>query len=167
VPKLSERRGDVQLLSGYFIERTKRKLGLSQLKIDSSAMRYLERYDWPGNVRELEHVISRAALKAKARQKSSAIVVINPGDLGNLVNESNSFNEAIIEKDETLSNIEPAMADINLKEATDHFQRQLIISVLKQEQSNWAATARKLKTDRANLNRLAKRLNIKVIKKVI
>jgi len=167
VPKLSERRGDAQLLSGYFIERTKRKLGLSQLKIDSSAMRYLERYDWPGNVRELEHVISRAALKAKARQKSSAIVVINPGDLGNLVNESNSFNEAIIEKDETLSNIEPAMADINLKEATDHFQRQLIISVLKQEQSNWAATARKLKTDRANLNRLAKRLNIKVIKKVI
>ena len=46
---------------------------------------------------------------------------------------------------------------INLREATEHFQRELITNTLKEENSNWAAAARRLNTDRANLNRIAKR----------
>jgi anaerobic nitric oxide reductase transcription regulator len=167
VPKLAERRGDVQLLSGYFIERTKRKLGLIQLKIDSAAMLCLERYDWPGNVRELEHIISRAALKSKARERSTAVVVISTGDLGTLVNENKNVDDSTNEEAYVVSNNMLAMPDISLKVATDSFQRKLIITALEQEKSNWAAAARRLNTDRANLNRLAKRLNIKIIKNVI
>ena len=166
VPRLVERSGDVQLLSGFFIEQTKRKLGLKQLKINSAAIHYLEGYDWPGNVRELEHVISRAALKAKAKQKSAAIIVIGVNDLGALVSES-SINLEDKTNIEPSSAIEPILLDRSLKEATNHFQRQLIITVLEQEHSNWAAAARRLNTDRANLNRLAKRLSIKVVKQVI
>ncbi|NQZ83208.1 MAG: nitric oxide reductase transcription regulator, partial [Colwellia sp.] len=166
VPRLVERSGDVQLLSGFFIEQTKRKLGLKQLKINSAAIHYLEGYDWPGNVRELEHVISRAALKAKAKQKSAAIIVIGVNDLGALVSES-SINLEDKTNIEPSSAIEPILLDRSLKEATNHFQRQLIITVLEQEHSNWAAAARRLNTDRANLNRLAKRLNIKVVKQVV
>jgi anaerobic nitric oxide reductase transcription regulator len=165
VPKLQERVGDVQVLSGYFVEQTRRKLGLGQLKITAEAVSHLEQYNWPGNVRELEYVISRAVLKARARQKDRAIIAIEKQDCGSLVNlQLNDINnQHIIEK--SAGKISEA-GFLNLRDETEQFQRQLIRNVLTEEQGNWAATARRLSTDRANLNRIAKRLNIKVVKSI-
>jgi len=163
VPQLHERAGDIELLSGYFVENTKQKLGISQLKITKEGIAHLEQYSWPGNVRELEHVISRAALKARARQMEKKIIAIESADCGSLSmapNEKTLFtNEYVAEKSDS-----PA---INLREETDRFQRNLIRKALTQEGGNWAAAARTLSTDRANLNRISKRLNIQVIKSVI
>ena len=58
-------------------------------------------------------------------------------------------------------------ANLNLKGETESFQKQLISRILTEEEGNWAAAARRLSTDRANLNRIAKRLNIKVVKSVL
>jgi len=166
VPKLSERVGDVQLLSGYFVEQTRRKLGISQLKITEQAIVHLSQYNWPGNVRELEHVISRATLKARARQRGKAIIAIEQSDCGSLV--AVGSNQRLTSKSKEVSTEESvASTNLPLKEETENFQRQLISRVLKEEDSNWAAAARRLSTDRANLNRIAKRLNIKVVKSVI
>ena len=163
MPELQKRVGDVQLLSGYFVEHTRQKLGIPQLKITADAITHLEQYSWPGNVRELEHVISRAALKAKARQMDRKIISIESADCGSL---SMNKNEKL-----TATNAPVLMssefATINLREETDRFQRQLIRQTLTQEDGNWAAAARKLSMDRANLNRIAKRLNIQVVKTVI
>ena len=49
----------------------------------------------------------------------------------------------------------------NLRDATEHFQRQMIRQALETHQHNWAASARALETDVANLHRLAKRLGLK------
>jgi anaerobic nitric oxide reductase transcription regulator len=49
----------------------------------------------------------------------------------------------------------------NLREATDNFQRTAIRQALEQSQYNWAASARLLEMDVANLHRLAKRLGLK------
>lgn len=170
VPKLQERVGDVQVLSGYFVEQTRRKLGLGQLKITAEAVYHLEQYNWPGNVRELEHVISRAALKARARQKDKAIIAIEKPDCGSLVNlQLNDLNNQHIVSASSDKNTEKVTEAtlLNLRDETEQFQRQLIRGVLTEEDGNWAATARRLSTDRANLNRIAKRLDIKVIKRVI
>jgi anaerobic nitric oxide reductase transcription regulator len=163
VPQLHERVGDVQLLSGYFVEHTKQKLGITQLKITDEAINHLEQYSWPGNVRELEHVISRAALKARARQMDKKIIAIESTDCGSLTISSNGKSSQISLP--VLVNSE--IATTNLRDETDRFQRQLIKQRLTQEGGNWAAAARKLSTDRANLNRIAKRLNIQVVKSVI
>jgi anaerobic nitric oxide reductase transcription regulator len=163
VPQLQERVGDVQLLSGYFVEQTKQKLGITQLKITADAISHLEKYSWPGNVRELEHVISRAALKARARQKHKAIIAIERNDCGSL---SNTLNEKYSPINEPVQE-NKVTTNISLREETEHFQRQLIRKILTQEGGNWAAAARNLSTDRANLNRIAKRLNIQVIKSVV
>ncbi|SFD33238.1 nitric oxide reductase transcriptional regulator NorR [Pseudoalteromonas denitrificans] len=163
VPALNERYGDVQLLAGYFVGKVGRKLGLNQLKIDSGAVSYLNEYNWPGNVRELEHVISRAALKARARQKNKAIISIEKEDCGSLI--TTQLQDKLVSPHET--QVIQNKIQVNLREATDDFQRALIKNALSEENGNWAATARRLQTDRANLNRVAKRLNIKVIKSVI
>jgi len=163
VPQLHERAGDVQLLSGYFVEQTKQKLAISQLKITPQAIAHLEEYHWPGNVRELEHVISRAALKARSRQQHKTIIAIERTDCGTLSTVLNEKTSQIQEP--VLEDI--AAANINLREETERFQRQLIRKTLSQEGGNWAAAARRLSTDRANLNRIAKRLKIQVVKSVI
>jgi anaerobic nitric oxide reductase transcription regulator len=54
--------------------------------------------------------------------------------------------------------------ELGIKLATENFQRQLISHALTQHDGNWSAAARELKTDRANLSRMAKRLGIRIIK---
>ena len=173
VPALREREGDVTMLAGYFIEQIRRKLGIRQLTIDASAISILNRYDWPGNVRELEHVIGRAALRAR-RRGNQAIVRIGLRHIEQLVDSvgssqdklsssaSNGLNADLL----TSGLVVEKGASIGLKLETETFQRQLITRVLSQEAGNWSAAAKRLQTDRANLSRLAKRLGISVIKAV-
>ena len=166
VPRLYERVGDVQLLAGYFVEQTRRKLGISQLKITEQAIVHLTQYDWPGNVRELEHVVSRATLKARARQRGKAIIAIEPEDCGSL--QAVGVDQPIeLIAENGFSSTTDKRAILPLKAETENFQKQLISRILKEEDGNWAAAARRLSTDRANLNRIAKRLNIKVVKSVV
>jgi len=67
LPLLRERRGDIPLLIGYFIDIFNKKLGKNIEGLSSEAMPILMAYSWPGNVRELENLIERAMLLAKGR----------------------------------------------------------------------------------------------------
>jgi anaerobic nitric oxide reductase transcription regulator len=182
VPALRERDNDVALLAGYFIEQIRRKLGVQQIKLAANVTRYLKLYDWPGNVRELEHTINRAALKAKnspsPAQINNGIVTIELSHIGPLLTGLDStaesgFSEASIVQpantEAKLTNdsvVNRIAIDPGIKLATENFQRQLITNALEQNHGNWSAAARQLKTDRANLNRMAKRLGIRIIKTV-
>ncbi|MDE1347273.1 nitric oxide reductase transcriptional regulator NorR [Vibrio aestuarianus] len=161
VPSLRERDGDVTLLAGYFLEQARRKLGIVQLKIDPLALESLLHYFWPGNVRELEHVINRAALKARAKKTASNLVTVTCHDIGELDNgiSFNTSNEQISQTEEANINWR-----IGLREATDEFQRKVISEALTRADFNWAEAGRQLQIDRANLTRLAKRLGISVTK---
>lgn len=162
VPALRERNGDIVLLAGYFLEQARRKLGIVQIKLGKDAQLLLSRYNWPGNVRELEHVINRAALKARARGQGGKLITVSVEDIGQLqsTQESNALtqiNQAHLAPEFELSR--------GLRESTEEYQRHMIITALTQADFNWAKAARQLKTDRANLTRLAKRLGIEVTKK--
>ena len=54
----------------------------------------------------------------------------------------------------------PALPEGGLRPAVQAYERQLIEHSLARHQGNWAAAARALQLDRANLHRLAKRLGI-------
>jgi DNA-binding NtrC family response regulator len=58
IPPLRERRQDVPLLVGVFLERLSRVAGRN-LAVSDDVMKMLVAYDWPGNVRELENCIER------------------------------------------------------------------------------------------------------------
>ncbi len=174
VPSLYERTGDIAVLSGYFVEQARCQLGVGQLTISAEAMAYLEQYHWPGNVRELEHVVSRAALKARARQRDKSIVVIAVVDCGLLdaphsepLSHSSSPDSLLNNTLQTQAAPSACAPAINLRQATEQFQRQLITQALAQAKGNWAAAARQLGTDRANVMRMAKRLGIQVVKTVV
>ena len=174
VPPLRQRKQDIVLLSGYFVELMRRKLGLQQIKFSADVIPYLNRYDWPGNIRELEHCINRAALKARSRSSvNEAIIAINRSDIGLLQTdgEIQADNELATATDINTNNnapadVTPEVAVDNLKQATEQFQRRCILQALESNNGNWAAAARQLDMDRANLSRLAKRLDIQVIRSV-
>jgi two-component system nitrogen regulation response regulator GlnG len=62
LPPLRQRRGDIAMLIGYFIEKINREMGLQISGISPEAQKALEDYSWPGNVRELENTLIRAAV---------------------------------------------------------------------------------------------------------
>jgi len=62
LPPLKQRRGDIPLLIGYFIDLFNKKLKKNIEGLSSEAMSILMAYSWPGNVRELENIIERAVL---------------------------------------------------------------------------------------------------------
>ncbi len=64
LPPLRERRGDISLLIGYFIEKINREMGIQISAVSQSAQQLLEEHAWPGNVRELENTLIRAAVLA-------------------------------------------------------------------------------------------------------
>lgn len=171
VPALRQRGRDVVLLAGFFLELMRRKLGLQQIKFASDVMPWLQQYDWPGNVRELEHCISRAALRARSRQHQ-AIIVIGRSDIGELHSSQptdrspTDRSPTVQETDATSGKLATADTHTSLKLATEDFQRRLIIQTLQQNNHNWAASARQLQTDRANLTRLAKRLGLAVTRQL-
>jgi anaerobic nitric oxide reductase transcription regulator len=176
VPPLRQRADDITLLAGYFLELARRKLGIIQLKMAPEALNYLMRYRWPGNVRELEHVINRAALKARANGTSNPITTLTIDDIGllqsgairgNTSPEHNSTGEENHSDHEHNGKIGSPFEheqDLGLKEATDQFQRKLVSEALIAADYNWAQAGRRLKIDRANLTRLAKRLGVNVVK---
>ena len=74
LPPLRDRRGDIPLLFGYFIDVFNKKLNKNIQGPSSKTMPLLMGYSWPGNVRELENVTERAVLLAEDRW-------ITPNDL--------------------------------------------------------------------------------------
>ncbi|AFL88455.1 response regulator with CheY-like receiver, AAA-type ATPase, and DNA-binding domains [Terriglobus roseus DSM 18391] len=64
VPPLRERREDIELLTGHFVERFASEYRRKVRGVTPRAQLVLNRYDWPGNVRQLEHVIARSCMLA-------------------------------------------------------------------------------------------------------
>ena len=156
VPALRERGRDVLLLAGYFLEENRARMGLRSLRISSEAQALLIGYSWPGNVRELEHLISRAVLKSLSlHAERPRILTIEAPALG-LDGEIQGVVPDALAQPPSLP--EPGTT---LKSAVDAYQTLLIEQALARHQGKWIEVAREMGIDRANLNRLAKRLGIR------
>ncbi len=64
VPPLRERKSDIPLLVDRFLQKYGMEYRDRLLRMDSEALKILERYSWPGNIRELENVVQRAVIMA-------------------------------------------------------------------------------------------------------
>lgn len=159
VPALRERKGDIILLAGFFVEQIKNKLGVSQISLPAETLKLLETYPWPGNVREMKHAIERAAVLARAAQNQNELILHH-----NLFNLPLSDVASHIEP-ENRHKVETAgvanSSSFYLRQATEHLQRQMICKALDDTNMNWSASARILDIDVGNLHRLAKRLGLK------
>ncbi|EZQ19833.1 transcriptional regulator [Halopseudomonas bauzanensis] len=156
VPSLRERQKDVLLLAGHFLEQNRRRIGLRGLRLDASAREALLAYSWPGNVRELEHLISRAVLKAQAGQDGNRRLLTISAELLALGGPQSDIPQQTLAA--TVNTTLPLAQ--SLRDATEHFQVQLIRQVLEKHHNNQSRAARELGVDRGNFSRLVRRLGI-------
>ncbi|TKA90965.1 nitric oxide reductase transcriptional regulator NorR [Halopseudomonas bauzanensis] len=156
VPSLRERNKDVLLLAGHFLEQNRRRIGLRGLRLDASAREALLAYSWPGNVRELEHLISRAVLKAQAGQDGNRRLLTIRAELLALGGPQSDIPQQTLAA--TVNTTLPLAQ--SLRDATEHFQVQLIRQVLEKHHNNQSRAARELGVDRGNFSRLVRRLGI-------
>jgi len=161
VPPLRDRPEDIPLLVGHFLEQTRRRLGVANLRLARGAEVALSQWPWPGNARELEHVISRGALLALGEHAGTS-----PRRLILNLRHDHLQLAPVVAPDSQVSALparpggDSGADDGGLREATDAFQREHIQRALDREGS-WAGAARALDLDPANLHRLAKRLGLK------
>ncbi|HEB73316.1 MAG TPA: sigma-54-dependent Fis family transcriptional regulator [Nitrospirae bacterium] len=59
VPALRERKEDISLLIGHFINKFNKSKNRAISGISPEALNLLRVYNWPGNIRELEHLVER------------------------------------------------------------------------------------------------------------
>lgn len=150
VPPLRTHREDLDVLAGYFLDQARSRLGLHQIGLHPLALLALQAYDWPGNVREMEHLLMRASLKAAREDSQRPLIRLEHLDLA-----PTGSSDTI-----TATPAAPAPSRTSLRQAVDNFERRLIREALEQTGGNWTAAARLLQTDRANLQRLVKRLGL-------
>jgi DNA-binding NtrC family response regulator len=138
IPPLRERREDIPLLAGEFLERLAHELKRPVDEISDEALRLLMDHDWPGNVRELENAVERALVTCKTR-------VLTAEDFAFLRNPTASVTEALgLPAGMTLQDLE----------------KQYIAQTLKRTQGNVKAAAEALGIDRSTLYEKLKRYGI-------
>ena len=128
LPPLRERPQDIPSLTGFFLDRLSRELGLPSPGLDGWDLEQLRRYDWPGNVRELRNVIERCLLLGRRPGQCIAAHGIQQTGAGQ----------------------EPP--DLSLEAV----ERQHILSVLSADEGNKSAAARRLGISRKTLERKLK-----------
>jgi two-component system nitrogen regulation response regulator NtrX len=141
VPPLRARGNDVVLLAEHFLRRFAAETGTPRKKLSAGAATKLRAYHWPGNVRELRNVIERLAILLK--------------------------NDTIEPEDVQLgTRVPPAPADIaanlTLREARDEFEKQYILTRLRELAGNVSRTADALGVERSNLYRKLHSYGIRV-----
>lgn len=63
VPPLSERKGDIALLTQRFVAQVARDENKPISHVSPEVLRLFELHDWPGNVRQLQNIIARSVLQ--------------------------------------------------------------------------------------------------------
>jgi anaerobic nitric oxide reductase transcription regulator len=157
IPPLRERRGDIAILAGFFLDRYRAQLGLPKVVLTPAATAVLEAGDWPGNIRELDHVIARAALRAQMHTPPGRPIKIDALELDPTAappSASGEIRDALPHK--------IARGQVTLRDAIEELKRDAVTQTLADTGGNWAEAARRLGMDRSNLHHMAQRLGMPV-----
>jgi two-component system, NtrC family, nitrogen regulation response regulator NtrX len=134
VPPLRERREDIPVLSRYFMRMFSVEHGRSPKEFSANALDLMSDYSWPGNVRELRNEIERLVIMIQ--------------------------DETIQEKDLSLPNGTLSASASTLHEARAQYEKEFILSKLKEVGWNVSRAARLLGLERSYLYRKMKTYGI-------
>jgi DNA-binding NtrC family response regulator len=132
VPPLRARRDDVPLLVEHFVRRYSRQFNKPVPSVAPEALAAMRDYTWPGNVRELQNVIER-------------LVVLVDGPVITL--EDLPLDLLLPDHRAQATEVDA----VPLKNASDDFERQIVLRVLERVRWNQSEAARILGLHRNSL----------------
>ncbi|HNY89916.1 MAG TPA: sigma-54 dependent transcriptional regulator [bacterium] len=143
LPPLRERREDIPLLAGHFLQKYAKQEGKSIEGITPDALDLMMAYHWPGNVRELENAMERAMVLASGPEIGAKDLPAAVRSLG---------EKRIYESDNTLASWIEKLEEEALRQA------------LLECEGNISQTAKKLGIGRATIYRKAKKYGLPMVK---
>lgn len=142
VPALRERKTDIVLLARHFLQTYCERYELPLKTLHSSSWVWMMRYAWPGNVRELESLIHRNVLLSDNNE------ILLDECCASLLNQSNTAIPGFL-------NFRNAKA-----QAVADFERDYLMTLLKETHGNVSAAARLACKERRSLGKLLKKYGI-------
>jgi Nif-specific regulatory protein len=138
VPPLRDRKGDIVLLSDYFLKKYAEKNGKTIKRISTPAIDLLMSYHWPGNVRELENCIERA-------------VILSDDQVIHAFHLPPSLQSSVSTSTEVKTTLESAVNNI---------EYEMIVEALKEHKGNMSKAAKQLGLTERVMNLRVKKFNI-------
>jgi DNA-binding NtrC family response regulator len=160
LPPLRERPGDVPLLVRHFSALYRARTGRPAPAFSDEALLLLGRHRWPGNVRELANIVERLAILHAGERVTGAdvrrVLASDPADAGAALAAASHVAHA----PDAVPAADAAADEVSLADALDAYERALIMRALSVAGGNVAEAARRLRTDRPNLYRRMRRLDV-------
>lgn len=147
LPKLSDRKDDLPILTDFFIRKFNDKLYRNVKGVSAEVRKAFESYPWPGNVRELEHVIEGA-------------MSLMDGDVLEFIDLPATIQRHF----ETQSQEATALSldpQLTLKEAIEQLELQYVENAMQVCNGNISRAAAMLEMPRQTLQYRLKKLNEK------
>jgi transcriptional regulator with GAF, ATPase, and Fis domain len=144
VPPLRERRADIPLLAGHFLDRYAAEMAKPVAGYTQAAMELFMAYDWPGNVRELENEVQRLVIQV---------------DAGSFVTER-LLSGKIRKVESALESAGVPKTRGTLKEVMDQVERHVVSEALRQHGGNKTSAAKALGITREGLHKKLKLLGL-------
>ncbi|MFD6442197.1 sigma 54-interacting transcriptional regulator, partial [Peribacillus sp. NPDC060186] len=172
IPSLKDRKTDIPILVSKLLEETYKKYNLPPVNLSREAMEYFIHYDWPGNVREMANLLESLVVLSDKRRiqledlpphltdylpnnKSS----IKPNEKTGQIS-THAINPLIttdLEFDQQESTLHQRNSSttsnlfINVKEANEERERELISNILQKVDGNKSKAAKILGIHRSTL----------------
>lgn len=147
LPPLRERCSDIPLLSAHFILLQNQKFNTAIKGFESEAMRVLYACKWPGNIRQLKNVIEACMAMETgeyiSRDTLAQFIEADPGS-STLSHEAGQVN-----------------LDVPYTAALEHFEADLLRSLLKRHGGNIDSAAREAGMNMVTMYRKIKRYGIR------
>ena len=156
-PPLRQRRQDIPVLLGHYLEDAAQELDVPAKSLNSEAMEILQGYDWPGNVRQLVNATRRMTVTAPG----GVIAAIDiPEDLGGRAGKGaqQEWTQSLAywaERQLGSTNQSPL-----IEAALPEFEKTLIRIALDQAQGHRQQAAKLLGWGRNTLTRKIRSLNL-------
>ena len=135
LPPLRERKGDIPVLSHYFLDKLSKDTTKKITGFSSKALQKLMLHSWPGNVRELQNSIEGAITMAT----------------GDIISENLILPALKVE----VNDLKP------LKDAKENFEKNYLLQLIEITEGNMAQAARLAGKYRADLYELLKKYGLK------
>jgi two-component system response regulator PilR (NtrC family) len=145
IPPLRERKDDIPLLAGYFLNKYSRRYNKEIRFISEEVLAVFARHGWPGNVRELENCMQRAILTAQTD-------TVLPQDISHLISRGQKPSEI-----NTVSELVPGF---DLENEIQEIEKMYIEKALKESGCNLTAAAGKLGISFRSIRYKVKKYNI-------
>jgi DNA-binding NtrC family response regulator len=139
VPPLRERRADIPLLLGSFLDDACRRAGQKKT-LSAETLEALMRHSWPGNVRELRNTVERLVASSRG-------TLVEAADLADTASVARPIGDA------------QPFADLPTLE---ELERRYLLHVLEAAKGNRTRAAEILGVDRRTLYRMAERYGVEL-----